>query len=165
MGNLGSDRQAALIPPEPTQIVVVQNYLENYGGGARLEETNAFAEAKKIAFARSLVREDPVGKTGPNFKRNVWEYYRATARWSDGLCAGLVHLKQFWPCACPCLWPYRLCRTIERASPMRARLCCCGGSNRIGSCCALPITLWVFSMPLLYSALLYYGFMYKEELK
>merc|ERR1711920_193836 len=47
---------------------------------------------------------------------------------------------------------------------MRARLCCCG-SNRIGSCCALPITLWVFSMPLLYFALLYCGIMYKDELK
>merc|ERR1740121_350188 len=115
------------------------------------EDTSAFAEAKQIAFRRALVREEPIGRQGPLFKQNVWEYYRASARWSDGLCAAMVYLRQFWKCCCPFLWPVRLCRTIERAAPIKARLCCCG-SSWIPPCCAFPVTLWVFSLPFVYCA-------------
>lgn len=134
------------------------------GNQNALEESAAFVEAKKIAFKRSLIREDEIGKTGPHFQKNVWEFYRVTAHWSDGLCAGFVHMKQFWPCCCPYLWPVRLCRTIERAAPMRARLCCCG-STYIRSCCALPITLWIFASPILFCVGIYFFNEHRDELK
>lgn len=115
---------------------------EDIEGGGQV-----FEEARKIAKLRQLCRGESPASKGPFFSQSVWEFYMVKAYWSDGLCVALNHQKMYPTCFIPCCWPIRLCQTISRSQPIKARLCCINCSLK--GCSAVPVIAIIFSFPLL----------------
>jgi len=110
-------------------------------------EGNVFEEAKKVARNREVLRDEPNGLEGKDFKRKYWEYYMVKETFSDGLCVALNHMYLVPWCVIPCLWPVRLFNTIRRAAPVKIKMCFC--TCPVGACCAVPIVSIIFTLPIL----------------
>jgi len=117
----------------------VNNKLTSDGGG------EIFAEARQIAGLRQMLKDEDPGMKGPEFKQNVWEYYKVKASWSDGMCVALNHGSMV-PCLfIPCLFPVRLFQTIRRAAPVKIKMCKCCQFN-CGTCCGGMLVFIIFSL-------------------
>lgn len=106
------------------------------------------AEAKKIANLRALIRDTTPTVQGPYFKQNVWEYYMVKAGWSDPACAALNHSSMYVNCFLPCAWPIRLFQTVKRSATIPLK-CCCKCQCPLNGCCAAPLILIIFGLPVL----------------
>lgn len=96
---------------------------------------------------------EEVGVKGPYFNLSVWEYYRGTGHWSDGMCVGIESKHLLLQLLVPFLWPVRLYWTLRRAAPLRTGVLCC--SCLFNQCSMVVLVMLVFGIPLLCAGVLY----------
>jgi len=111
-------------------------------------EDDPYGEAKKIAGLRVQFKGADPGLTGPHFKENVWEFYMVKGSWSDPPCEACNHTAMCPFLVIPCLWPVRLCRTIQRAAPFKVK-CCLKCSCTMCPYCACPTASFLFLLPVI----------------